>query len=252
MRSKRVSAARAAALAALTALPASAAPIPHDVVVNVDDRGFDPPSVAVQLGGSVTWVERGINVHTATTLGGAPQAVSTGGFGSFESRSLTFLTPGTYPYTSSTDCLNGNSMPGFTCGVYYVVVVAPGEAAPALPVGSQPGGAAAPGTQPAAAAAPVGTNQVTITDSGITPRSIKVPAGASVIWTNSGGHVHSATSDGSGPLPFDSGGLGPGQSGQAVFPIAGTYGYSSAPECLNGNHAPGYDCGPYTIVVTGS
>jgi plastocyanin len=216
----------------------------HDAVVNVDDRVFDPPAVTIPVGGSVTWIERGINVHTASSLGGAPQQFSTGGFGPQESRSLTFNTPGTYPYTSATDCLNGVSMPGFICGVYYVLVVPPGGTAPQVATVATPG--PAPTVQ---GFVPGGAGVVSITDGGMTPASVSVPVGGAVIWFNNGSVVHTATSEGPVPLAFDSGGLNPGQSAQVTFLLPGTYTYSSATECLNGNQAPQYQCGPYTVVV---
>lgn len=249
MRALVPAAALALILVVAATATAAAAPLQHDVAVNVDDKGFDPPSIAIPVGGSVTWIEKGINVHTATSLGGAPQAFSTGGFGPFQSVSLTFNTPGTYPYSSATDCLNGNSMPGFVCGTYYVLVVPPGGAVPAV---AAPG---APGPAPSAAAPPVPAvpaNTVSISEVGMSPASVTVPVGGVVTWINHGSQVHTATTNGSAPLAFDSGGLAPGQSSQAVFGIAGTYTYSSAPDCLNGNTHPGFNCGPYTIVVTAS
>jgi plastocyanin len=229
------------------ALPAAADTLPRDVVVNVDDHGFDPSTIAIPVGGSVTWIEKGINVHTATSLGGAPQQFSTGGFGPQESRSLVFNTPGTYPYSSATDCLNGNNMPGFVCGVYYVLVVPPGGTPPAVGQVILPTAVASP--LPVASPAPA--NSATITDSGISPASLTVPVGASVTWTNTGSQVHTATTNGTAPAAFDSGGLAPGQSSQYSFPAAGTYEYTSATDCLNHNATPGFNCGPYTVVVTG-
>ena len=228
------------------ALPVAADTLQHDVVVNVDDRGFDPSTIAIPVGGSVTWIEKGLNVHTATSIGGAPQAFSTGGFGAFQSVSLTFDTPGTYPYTSATDCLNGNNMPGFVCGVYYVLVVPPGGTAPAVGQVTLP----TPVSNPQPVATTLPSNSVTITDTGISPASVTVQQGSSVTWTNNGSQVHTATTNGVAAAAFDSGGLAPGQSSQYSFPAAGTYNYSSATDCFNHNATPGFNCGPYTVVVT--
>ncbi|HVA24339.1 MAG TPA: hypothetical protein VMW62_08100 [Chloroflexota bacterium] len=234
----------------LGTLPAAADSLQHDVAVNVDDTGFNPPTVTIPAGGSVTWIEKGINIHTATSLGGAPQAFSTGGFGSYQSVSLTFKTPGVYPYSSATDCLNGNNMPRFTCGVYYVMVVPPGGDVSSLPAPAVP----APSPPPASQATPVPmavpTNSVSITDAGISPASVTIAVGGGVTWTNNGNQVHTATSTGAVPLAFDSGGLGPGQSSQVTFPLPGTYTFTSAPDCLNRNAAAGFNCGPYSVIVT--
>ena len=217
----------------------------HDAVVNVDDTGFSPATVTIVAGGSVTWVEKGFFVHTATSLGGAPQTFSTGGIGPFGSVSLTFSTPGTYGYTSATDCLNGNNMPRFNCGAVYTVVVEPPGApfanATPIPFGVTP---------TPAPALPNAT--VTITDHGVTPATITVPVDGVVTWVNNGSVVHTATTNGQAPLAFDSGGLAPGQSVALAMPLPGSYMYSSATDCMHGNSNPGFNCGPYTVTVVAS
>ncbi len=230
-------------------LPALADPIPHDVVVTITDSGFSPGSVVIQAGGSVTWQNRGLNVHTATSLGGAPQQFNTGGFNGNQNVSLTFMTPGVYSYSSATDCLNGNNMPGFVCGVYSVTVVAPGSSAPATPVPPD----VPPTPQATAVPTPQPTVNVTISDAGVSPPVVSVLLGGNVTWTNTGSEVHTATTTSSDvPLPFDSGGLAPGQSSVMTFPLAGTYTYTSAPDCQQGaGNPPGFSCGPYTVVVQG-
>src|SRR5438045_1559184 len=76
---------------------------------------------------------------------------------------------------------------------------------------------------PAASAqqAPTPTTSVTITDSGFTPAAISVPSGATVTWTNTGVNVHTATSSGTVPATFDTGGIGPNQTGTWVFSTPG-------------------------------
>jgi len=232
---------------AALAMPAQADP-PHDVSVDVDDTGFNPSVVMIPVGGSVTWIERGLDVHTATSLGTAPQAFSTGGIGPFESRSLVFFTAGIYPYTSATDCQYGNHMPRFVCGPYYVVVVAPGAAAPALPVGAPTWTPVPPPTPGPTVGAPV---PVSITDSAVSPPAVTIPTGGTVLWTNLGGQLHTATSTSSAPAAFATGGLAPGQSAQVTFGLPGTYQYVSDPDCSLNHAATGFNCGPYTVVVTG-
>jgi plastocyanin len=48
---------------------------------------------------------------------------------------------------------------------------------------------------------------------------------------------------------FDTGGLGPGQSMTVGVPFPGTYRFSSAIDCLNGNHSPAFNCTPVTLTV---
>src|SRR5579883_47971 len=231
----------AIAVLAFAGLPAAADTPPHDVVVMVYDTGFTPQSIAVQAGGSVTWKNRGNMVHTAQTIGGPPMHFDTGGFGPNEDRSLTFQAPGVYNYTSETDCLNGNKIPMFACTGYSIIVVAPNQPAPML----SPTVLAGP--TPTATLPP--TFSVALSDTGASPPSITVLVGQSVTWMNTGTKVHTATSLSGAPLAFDSGGLGPGQSARISFALPGTYSYTSEPDCHNPSNAPGFNCGPYTVVV---
>src|SRR5581483_7874359 len=108
-----------------TPVPTPIPGIPPSVTVHVTDTGFDPPTITVALGGSVTWINDGLLVHTAkTTGGGNPAPFDTGGLASALSASFTFASPGTYTYTSSIDCGNAGGAPakGFDCGPYTVVV----------------------------------------------------------------------------------------------------------------------------------
>jgi plastocyanin len=230
-------------VAGRSAVAADAAP--HDVLVTITDNGFSPGSVVIPAGGSVTWSNKGTNVHTATSLGGAPQAFNTGGFSGNQSVARTFSAPGTYSYTSSTDCLNGNNMPGFVCGTYSVTVVAPGSAVPSIP----PPPVVPPTPQATAVPAPLPTVDVAVTDSGLSPAVVTVLVGGTVTWTNTGSQAHTATSGAGVPLAFDTGGLAPGQSGIVTFQIPGSYTYTSAIDCFSGAHSLGFDCGPYTVVV---
>jgi plastocyanin len=95
---------------------------------------------------------------------------------------------------------------------------------------------------------------VQIGDTTYSAWTIFVPAGGTVTWTNVGGYVHTATMIGTSPtVAFDTGGLAPGQSATVGFNVPGVYFFSSAPDCLNGNNNPGFNCaGPYQVVVTGS
>ena len=238
-------------LLAVGQLPAAAADAPSNVSVTMTDTGFNPPNVTVATGGTVSWTNNGANTHTATTLGGAPIGMDTGGVGPGQTVSLQFSLPGTYGYTSAIDCLNGSSTPGYPCSQgFSVTVVAAGTQVATQPAPAAPAPApAAPA--PSASAAPAGQQQsatVTITDQGISPATVNLALNGSVTFINNGTNVHTATSQ-SAPLQVDTGGLAPGQSFTASYVLPGAYNYTSATDCLNGNSTPGFNCGPYVINV---
>lgn len=98
--------------------------------VSVSDTTFSPPTVTVKAGGTVTWKNTGLQVHTAGANSGVgPIGIGvvfdTGGLGTGESATLMFTKPGTYSYSSATDCQNGNANPAFDCAKQYSVVVSP-------------------------------------------------------------------------------------------------------------------------------
>lgn len=240
----------------------TAAAAPAVAQVTISDAGFTPTNVTVALGGTVIWQNQGADTHTATTQGQAPLPFDSGGIGPGDHSSLSFQTPGTYYYTSTTDCEGGATKPAFNCGASYSVTV--GEArAVATPVPS-PVAAPPPSTAPSASAAaptpapassfsapsPVQQNvTVTITDSGMTPPTVTVGLGGTVSWINQGSDVHSATAKGGVPLFFDTGGLVTGQVASLGFSAPGTYAYTSAPDCI-GASTPGFRCGLYTVIVS--
>ncbi|GEM_PF-1164294 len=258
--------AAAAVLLPLASQPFSAAADtpPRDVLVSVSDSGFSPANISVQSGGTVTWLNVGGNVHTASSLSGAPMPFDTGGLGSGQKMTIGgFVTLGTYTYTSETDCLNGNHVSGFDCTTGFTVVVVP--AAPAEAPAPAP--TSAPLTGPAPSAA-----NVTITDSTFSPQTVTIAAGGTVTWynqsncsssqptptpvggtgTSCGGSVHSVASTASSPIQFNTGGIGALQSVSLSFPSAGTYNYTSGADCLTALRGT-FNCGAtYSIVVTGS
>jgi plastocyanin len=69
----------------------------------VDNR-FEPRSLAVPVGTTVTWRSRGINLHTTTSFGGLWDSGNTLPGGTF---SFTFSNPGTYSYFCRQHALNG-------------------------------------------------------------------------------------------------------------------------------------------------
>jgi plastocyanin len=235
-------------LMAIGLMPAAAqtAP-PGNVSVTMSDSGFSPANVTVAVGGTVTWTNKGANVHSATTLGGAPIGVDTGGVAPGQTISQSFSLPGTYAYTSAVDCLNGSNTPGYPCTQGFSVIVSNTAAAPvasAAPVAPSPAASAAP-----APAGQVANASVTITDTGMSPATINLALNGSVTFTNSGANVHTATTTGGVPTLVDTGGLASGQTFSASYTLPGTYTYTSATDCLNGNNTVGFNCGPYVVNV---
>src|SRR5579883_663616 len=100
---------------------------------------------------------------------------------------------------------------------------------------------------------PPASATVTITDTGFTPSAVVIRPNGTVTWTNQGVHVHTATSVGGATMPFNTGGLQPGQSFTQALGVPGPYYYSSAPDCLNGNFFASFPCGsPATVIVSDS
>jgi len=111
-------------LLALAGIPASAdTPPPVSATVVMTDTGYNPAAITIQPGGTITWVNQGGNVHTATTIGGAPLPFNTGGLGPGQSTSLSLGVPGKYYYTSSTDCQAGIFYANFPCSISFLVNV---------------------------------------------------------------------------------------------------------------------------------
>ncbi|HVA24595.1 MAG TPA: hypothetical protein VMW62_09390, partial [Chloroflexota bacterium] len=152
------------------------------------DTGFNPATVTIQPGGTVTWVNQGSNVHTATTIGGAPLPFNTGGIGSGASTSYSLGVPGKYYYTSSTDCQNGVYYPSFPCSISFLInvtsasVVATSAAATAVSLPSTP--------TPTATAVPSNlapsSATVYLGDQGISPATVTIALNGSILFINQG------------------------------------------------------------------
>lgn len=65
-------------------------------------------------------------------------------------------------------------------------------------------------------------SSITLTDTSISPQTLTVAPGTTVVWTNLGSMTHTVTSD---MGLFDSGIMYPGGSYSYTFPTAGTYNY---------------------------
>jgi plastocyanin len=232
--------------------PAAAQTAQQSATITISDQGYSPSNVTVVLNGTVSFTNSGSIVHTATTTGGAPLPFDTGGLDPGTATSFTLSLPGAYAFNSATDCLNGNTSATFKCGGGVVTVLAT-TTAPAAPAAAPAPAAPAPAAAAPAAApgSPPSSVSINISDKTVTPASATVALGGSVTWTNTGSNVHTATTTGSTPIPFDTGGLGPGQSGTLTFATPGTYTYNSAIDCVNNSNPAGFGCGPYTLIVSG-
>ncbi len=100
---------------------------------------------------------------------------------------------------------------------------------------------------------PVASASVTITDTIFQPAIVSLYLNGTVTWTNNGTAVHTATStsdtNSANLPPFDTGGLGPGQSSSLMFSTPGTYVYYSAPDCFKKSKPPSFNCATYEVVV---
>ncbi len=226
-----------------------AATAPQNATITITDAGFNPASVTVGVGASVTWNNTGSNVHSSTDPGGA---FNSGGLGNGQSFSVNLNNPGTYNYSSAPDCQNGNTNASFNCSATIVVVPAgapvnaPASTAPSAPVASSaPQTTVAPVSQ-----APQANGTVNISDTTFSPTNVTIVAGGTVTWIDQGTGVHSATTPTSGPQAFDTGGLSTGQSVSVNFPTTGTFVYSSAPDCLSGaSNNPSFACSTGYLVT---
>ncbi len=235
--------------AVLTGMPAAADSVPpYSATVTITDKGFQPAAVVVAPGGSVTWTNQGTVVHAVTAGAGALLPFTAGGLGPGQTATLSFGAAGNYYYSSPTDCLNGNYRAAFDCATAFMVIVSTSMDAANQTLASLAG----PTPTPTATAVPgpVYSANVRIDDRGMSPRALTVYLGGYVWLVNAGYNVHTATFPSfAGFSGWDSGGLSTGQGGKFVASQLGTFTFTSEPDCLDGNHNPPFDCGPYTVTV---
>jgi plastocyanin len=73
------------------------ATVPAAATVQIASYKFAPPTITVNAGGKVTWIDRDADAHTATADSGA-QTFDTNTLKTGKSKTLTFSKAGTYPY----------------------------------------------------------------------------------------------------------------------------------------------------------
>lgn len=77
----------------------TAAPTPRNAQeVLIYNYKFDPPTLTVSVGKTVTWFNRDIAPHTATHRSFGDEAFDSGSLGHLATFAHTFRTPGSYPY----------------------------------------------------------------------------------------------------------------------------------------------------------
>lgn len=174
-------------------------------IVDDDADAFQPGTVTIDLGGSVTWVNLDDDDHTATGAGFDTGILAPGELGT-----VTFDEPGVFPYSCQihpemVGCVEVRDENG--------VVPDPAAASPV----------ASPHASPAAAAGQ--DVAVTMVDIAFDPPQLQILAGTTVTWTNAEAIPHTVTAaDGS----FDSGVLEEGGTFQQTFATTGTVDYACA------------------------
>ncbi len=168
--------------------------------VAIKDFSFQPASISVVVGSTVTWTNNDTTGHTVTADDGSFDSGTVAPGATF---SHTFDTAGTFTY-------HCNIHPSMTATI--TVVPAPAASAPPVP---------APTIGPAASAAAAGS-AVAIKDFSFQPASISVAVGSTVTWTNNDTTGHTVTADDGS---FDSGTVAPGASFGHTFDTAGTFTY---------------------------
>ncbi|MBV8086257.1 MAG: hypothetical protein JO247_15735 [Chloroflexi bacterium] len=207
--------------------------VQNNASITISDSGFSTHAVTITIGGTVNVVNSGQQVHTLTTSGTAPMILDTGGLSNAQSHSFVMTLLGTYQFSSSTDCLNGNVNPAFDCTTVNTITVT----------------TAPPGSTNLTTPS-IGSILVYIhDDTGFDPTTRTVPVGSTVTWLNLGQNAHSVQSDAGVNPPFDSGGISEGGTFSVTFSQPGTYGYHSAADpVFSGTTQTGYKFSG-TIVV---
>jgi plastocyanin len=180
--------------------PATAvSPVPA-AAVSIVDLSFEPATIEVDAGATLTWTNDDSIPHTVTARA---EDFDSGVMMSGDSFSHTFETPGTYDYFCAVH-------PSMSATVVVREPVAPGDAV------------AASGT-PADTAATL--TEVTVVDVAFQPADIEVVVGATVDWTNEDPFAHTVTArDGA----FDSGTMDDGETFSHTFSEPGTFEYVCA------------------------
>ncbi len=184
-------------------------PVPSGATrITVVDDEFQPATITVTAGTTVTWASQGRAPHTITAKDGSFDATIARG----STFTHVFHRPGTYPYR----CDFHPSMTG------TVVVSGAASTSPSPSLSPTPTPTLAPTPAPPP---PPGAITVSMGDSVFEPRVASVRTGTTVVWRNNGTLRHTVTSsDGL----FDSDLLRSGETFSITFTRPGTFAYVCA------------------------
>lgn len=169
-------------------------------IVDDDADAFQPGTVTIDVGQSVTWVNLDDDDHTATSGGFDTGIIRSGGM-----VTVAFSEPGMFVYS----CQIHPEMVG-RVEVRGADGIVPASASPE----------ASPQATPLAS--PIASAEVAIVDIAFEPAQLEISVGTTVIWTNQDPVPHSATaSEGT----FDSGILDEGGTFRYTFDAVGTFEY---------------------------
>lgn len=149
-----------------------------EVRIDDDDAdGFEPGTITIDLGGSVTWVNVDDDPHTATGAG-----FDTGRIEPGSQATVTFDEPGSFPYS----CQFHPIMTG-------VVMVR--DESGQVPTRDAASPQASPDATPQGRAAATGDEvSVSIANMVFDPSELRIASGTTVIWTNKEAIPHTVTS----------------------------------------------------------
>jgi plastocyanin len=174
-------------------IPPGMTPVSGVTSIAIVDERFDPPSVIIDPGQTITWTNQDDDAHSATS-----RIFDTGILAPGQSGDITFTQPGTFPY----QCVIHPEMQG--------EVIVRGRATPeASPVSATPSTA--------------NTEAVKIIDFAFDPPALKIATGTTVTWTNSGQAPHTVNGPG-----LDSGTIMPGSTFSHTFTEPGMLDYACA------------------------
>ncbi|HLG70279.1 MAG TPA: hypothetical protein VK009_07630 [Chloroflexota bacterium] len=209
--------------------------VQHDAFMQITDTGFVPKIAAIATGGTVSWINAGVNQHTATSIKGPTNfTFDTGGLSTSQfAPAVTLNDPGIYWYSSSTDCLHGVTSTTFDCTPAFIIV-SNADVGTQLPIPSEITAQLPPTPTPVPGVAPAANTAITVGDvSGFTPRDLTIKLGQTVTWTNTGTRTHSVVSDLGVNPSFNLGGFAPQQT-VAWRPLQpGVYRYHSSADDTN-------------------
>jgi plastocyanin len=146
-RPRRLLASPALAIAAIALAGATSAVLAADAAVSMANLAYDPATVTVNVGDSVTWSNADTVGHTATADGGS---FDTGSISPGPSDSVTFTAAGSFPY----HCTIHPQMTGTVVVQGAAPTAAPTPAPPAP--GATPGGTTPPTDAANSAQGPTG------------------------------------------------------------------------------------------------